>query len=214
MSARTIDNTTVQFVLGGKLAEKYGRVHDLVAKTPVQAFRLMCLNYPDFRQEIIDDSLAGAEYQFVVDDERGLIDGQLVMPIAGKKLYFAPVVEGAGGKLGGIIETVVGVVLLVVATVFQQYELYPALVPMIAGAGISLTLGGITTLLSTVPKNTGGGTGDTLSSFYFNGPANTQQQGAPVPVVYGRVLIGSQAVSASMQAMDLANAPAETGNLT
>jgi predicted phage tail protein len=174
----------------------------------------MCLNYPEFKQEVIDDSLAGAEYQFVVDDRRSVGEKELTFPIGGGKLLFAPVIGGAGGKLGGVITTVIGVVLIAVATVFQQYELYPALTPMLFGAGISLTLGGITSLLTTVPKANSAGAGDSLSSFYFNGAANTQQQGAPVTLVYGRMLVGSTGISASLQAIDLSQAPAETGNLS
>lgn len=210
---RQIDETTTEIILGGSLGERYGRSHHYVVRTPVEAFRMLCLNFPDFKQQIFEESQGGAEYQFVVDDRRSVVAAELEMPICGTRMMFCNAVEGSGGKVGGILETVVGVILIAVATVFQQYELYPALTPLIGGLGASLVLGGITSLLTTVPKNTGA-SGDSLASFYFNGASNTQQQGAPVPIVYGRVLIGSQAVSASMLAMDLASAPAETGNLT
>jgi predicted phage tail protein len=208
--SRHIDNTTTEIILGGTLGERYGQSHHYVARTPVEAFRMLCLNFPDFRQQIQEESLAGAEYQFVVDDKRCVTADELHLPIGGKRMMFCNAVEGSGGKLFGAIETVIGVIIIAAA----EYFSWGSATPFLVGLGASLVVGGITSLLTTLPKNTGAGGGDSLSSFYFNGASNTQQQGAPVPVIYGRVLVGSQAVSASMSAVDLASAPAETGNLS
>jgi predicted phage tail protein len=209
---RQIDNTKTEIILGGEMGDKYGRSHHLVVDSPVEALRLLMMNYPQFKQDLIDGAAAGVDYQFVVDDSRSIGATELNLPIGGQRLFFAAIVEGEKG-VGGILEAVAGVILIAVATVFQQYELYPALTPLLGAAGAGLLLGGITSLLTTIPKATGA-SNDSLTSFYFNGPVNTQQQGLPVPVVYGRALIGSTAISASMQAVDLVSAPAETGNLT
>jgi predicted phage tail protein len=48
------------------------------------------------------------------------------------------------------------------------------------------------------------------ASYLFNGPVNTTEQGNPVPVLYGRLIVGSQVVSASVCAYDLAIAPNPT----
>jgi predicted phage tail protein len=217
MSARVIDNETVEVVLAGQLGELFGRTHHLVASTTAEVFRLLGMNYPEFKQKLIEDSQAGAEYQIVVDDgARGVGEKELTLPIAGKRLTIVHVIQGGGGKLFSAVEFVVGLIILAVCW-WNPFGWVAGGGMMMAavGLGVSLTLGGITGLLTTIPKNSNGGnSGDSLSSFYFNGPANTQQQGAPVPVVYGRVLIGSQAISAALSAVDLANAPAETGNLT
>jgi predicted phage tail protein len=138
------------------------------------------------------------------------------MPVGGRKLVIAPVLAGAGGKMFSAIEAVVGVIILAVAWWNPLgWAAGGALMAAAVGTGVSLTLGGITGLLTTVPKaNSAAAGGDSLSSFYFNGAANTQQQGAPVTLVYGRMLVGSTAISASLQAIDMSQAPAETGNLS
>ena len=209
---RVIDNTKTEIILGGELGEKYGRSHMLVVKTPVQALRLLALNFPEFKQDIIDGANAGIDYQFVIDDSRGVSANELNFPIGGQRMMFTAAVEGQKSGIFSIIE---GAVLLVAAyfTAGASFAYAGQVATVAAGMGASLIMGGITSLLSTVPKQTGAA-GDSLSSFYFNGPANTQQQGSPVALVYGRALIGSQAISASMQAVDLSQAPTETGNLT
>lgn len=214
--SREIDNTTIEVILGGSLGERYGRSHELVARTPIEAFKLICMNYPEFKQEFVEASLAGAEYQFVVDDRRGVGEHELTLPVGGRKLVIAPVLAGAGGKAFSAIEAVVGIIIIAVAWWNPAgWTIGPSLLAAAIGTGVSLTLGGITGLLTTIPKaNNASGAGDSLTSFYFNGPANTQQQGVPVTVVYGRMLVGSTAISASLQAIDLSQAPVEVGNLS
>jgi predicted phage tail protein len=158
---------------------------------------------------MVEAADSGSEFQFIIDESRGLTAEQLNMPIGGQRMMLTEAVMGEKGGAFGIIEAVVGVILIAAAEIYS----FGSATPFIIGLGGSLIVGGITSLLTTLPTQTGAA-GDTLSSFYFNGPANTQQQGLPVPVVYGRALIGSTAISASMQAVDLASAPAETGNLS
>jgi predicted phage tail protein len=41
-------------------------------------------------------------------------------------------------------------------------------------------------------------------SYVFDGPINTAAQGNPVPVCYGRLIVGSQVISAGMVAEEYA----------
>jgi predicted phage tail protein len=41
-------------------------------------------------------------------------------------------------------------------------------------------------------------------SFLFDGPTNTSTQGLPVPLIYGRMRVGSIVVSADLSADDIA----------
>ena len=59
-------------------------------------------------------------------------------------------------------------------------------------------MGGITELLSPRPKKTDQSARQDGTSYFFDGPVNTTQQGVPVPLIYGRVLVGSQAISAKV----------------
>ena len=62
--------------------------------------------------------------------------------------------------------------------------------------GASLALGGISTMLSpqpTLPKDA-----RKNESFGFGGVENTVNQGVPVPICYGRLYVGSAAISVGL----------------
>ncbi|MNL81044.1 Bacteriophage lambda tail assembly protein I [compost metagenome] len=40
------------------------------------------------------------------------------------------------------------------------------------------------------------------ASYNFNGPVNTTAQGNPVPLLYGRMIVGSSVISAGIYAED------------
>lgn len=69
------------------------------------------------------------------------------------------------------------------------------------GLGMSLAMAGITEMLTPKglsardrPKNG--------ASYTFNGPVNTTAQGNPVPLGYGRMIIGSAVISAGIYSAD------------
>ena len=73
--------------------------------------------------------------------------------------------------------------------------------------GISMALGGIVQMLS--PQQSGSSAADAVengASYNFNGPVNTTAQGNPVPVLYGRMVVGSAVISAGILAQEQAYA--------
>lgn len=109
-----------------------------------------------------------------------------------KSIEFIPIIEGADGDLGGILTAVLGAVLIVVGILVPGAQL-------LAVVGIALLVGGIVNLLTRPPKfadfrdiATGG-----KASYLFAGPQNTVNEGGPVPVGYGELIVGSQVISAS-----------------
>jgi predicted phage tail protein len=75
--------------------------------------------------------------------------------------------------------------------------------PMMFGMGVSMAMGGVVQLLS--PQQRGLSTRDSPdngASYSFNGPVNTSAQGNPVPVLYGRMIVGSAVISAGIYAED------------
>ena len=76
--------------------------------------------------------------------------------------------------------------------------------------GFSLLMGGVAILSMNPPefddhteiviqKGAGG-----ARSYLFNGPVNTNREGGPVPIGYGRLLVGSQMIQATMYTRDIA----------
>jgi predicted phage tail protein len=71
----------------------------------------------------------------------------------------------------------------------------------IAGIGAMIALGGVSQLLSPVPHAAPSFSAErpeARPSFIYVGPTNTAEQGGPIPIVYGRMRIGSALVSSSV----------------
>lgn len=103
-----------------------------------------------------------------------------------KTMRFVPVISGASGA----VKTVVGVVIMVVGAYFGQ--------GWAVKLGAAIALGGVAQMLSPKPSKNKSSEESSKSSHYFNGAANLTDQGAPVQLIYGRCLAGSQAISAAM----------------
>ena len=210
----------------GALAEKYGPVLRLRGNTIGAIIKLMEANYPgQFLKGIMHGYyrvVAGKS----VDDEKGIhFDNDLVrrnLTLGSKDLHIMPVPEGSGG--GGFFKVVLGVTLIAAA-----FILAPAVVGVGAAAtgglgatafsigsfgisygsialfGLNLVLGGIAGMLTPTPKIGGGEyaqreSADARPSFIFNGAVNTVEQGGPVPVIYGRMVVGSTVISGGIVA--------------
>lgn len=195
----------ITVILYGHLAEKYGKRHKLDIKTPAEAIRAFCANYKTFKDDLIQDGqamyrvLAGKEDRA---DAEGLHIG------TEKNIKIVPVVAGAGG-LGKVLA---GVALIGFSFAFPGFGAFSVLgqafsVAGIAGSiGTSLLLGGLSQMLSPAPKVSGSREATTAAgrpSFYFNGAVNTTGQGNPVPVLYGRLRVGSQVISAGLDTVQI-----------
>lgn len=131
-----------------------------------------------------------------------------------KSIDIIPIIEGAGGfisAVAGIVLTIIGVVLLFV----PGGQVFGAALII---AGIGLTAAGFLSLLSSPPPfvapefsspevaaKGGGG-----KSYLFDGPTNTRGEGGPIPVGYGRLIVGSKTVSASFNTSYVKNTESRT----
>jgi predicted phage tail protein len=130
-----------------------------------------------------------------------------------------PVIEGAGW---GWLEALLGIV-LIIAGVFLGPGisalgitglgiLSAGVAAVVTALGVSLLLGGVAQLLfgpSNPAKAASGEKADHLPSYLFSGQTNTMRQGGPVPILYGKMIVGSQMASAA-----LTNASYATGGAT
>ena len=107
--------------------------------------------------------------------------------------------------MGQVVRIIVGIVLVVAGFIFSEFGgiawgVYP---------GLGLIFGGISDYITfSNIKKLGPQTIEPISSgrragYLFNGAVNTVGQGNPVPVLYGRMLVGSQVVSGAIEAGDL-----------
>lgn len=179
----------VEVRLHGPLAQQFGMVWNLDIRSPHEAVAAIEANKPGFRKAIND--LADKGIVFRVRTKSHDFDNDDVMTSLGgnRRVDFIPIV--AGSSKG--IRFVVGAVLTAVGVYFNQSWL--------VAAGVSMMLGAVVEWLTPQPKKEDFKNG--LQSWTLGGPANTADQGQPVPIIYGEVLAGGYPISAGLSVSQL-----------
>ena len=116
-------------------------------------------------------------------------------------VHFTPVITGAG-KAAGVIQAVVGLVLIAVA--WWNPLGWSAGGVMIAGAmGASLAMSGAIFLL-TRPPDMGSGVNESekKQSTSFSNLRNLTPQGRPIPLLYGKMMTSLVLVSQGIETFD------------
>lgn len=120
-----------------------------------------------------------------------------------------PILEGSGGGGGffQIIPIILGIALIFTGVgIAASIPTFGLLAASLVVAGIGLAAVGFLALLSSPPpfvapefnspdvagSKSGGG-----KAYLFDGPTNTAGEGGPIPIGYGRLLIGSKTISAT-----------------
>jgi predicted phage tail protein len=173
----------------GRLAKFLGkRVFRAEVASAAEAVRFLVANFPQLEKHMADQhyrvSVGG--YELSVEE--------LHDPAGQQQIKIVPVLAGAGA-VGRIIA---GVALLAVGLFVPGIGALGA--QLIVGVGASLVLGGVAQLLTPVPTVPQGGDTeqDPRKSYSFSGVQQTSRQGVPVPIVYGRCLVGSVVISAGI----------------
>ena len=177
--------------LNGALGKKFGRKWNVAAETVAEALQIIEANKPGFTAWMRMNVTKFDRYHVKVERHDGskveVGEQELNMVSEGlKSISITPVIAGAGAG----VRIFVGAIMMV-ASVWAG----PA-APYLFAMGASLALGGIIQLLSPTPKMGSGNQRSDNTSYYFDGPVNTVDQGVPVPLIYGRILAGSQVISA------------------
>jgi predicted phage tail protein len=189
---------TIKFY--GPLAAKFGHVHRLAVTSVAEANRALSMvlpGYEKFMMESKDNGLVFAVHVGRVNiGEEDLRD---YVP-SDDEIRIVPVVIGS--KKNGVMQTIVGAVMIVVGVILT-FTPAAGLSPYLIQGGIGLMAAGIVQLLIPTPKNKkSGDKADNQSSDVFNGAVNTQAQGGPVPALYGELIVGSAVISAGISATD------------
>lgn len=206
----------VRVTLHGDLGDKVGKIYELDVKSPAEAIRAVEIcSKRKFYKYLSTKEKRGAKYQILINESPFLseepfdeVENLDINKLKETELYakrkdlksidIIPVIEGSGGggnsQNKGILGVVLGIVLIIAGIVFIAT---PFGAPLIV-AGIGLTIAGIAVLISSPPEM--GDFGDLekkRQSYLFGGPANRINEGGPVPIGYGRVLVGSQTISSA-----------------
>ncbi|NUW60854.1 tail assembly protein [Cronobacter muytjensii] len=189
--------------LYGMLGARFGREHRLVITSPAEACRALSVILPGFEQYMQTAHLRGLRFA-VFRGKKNIGQDELKHNSGEADIRIAPVI--AGSKRGGVLQTILGAVLVVGAL-----ALGPVGIGAIAGstamsiglAGGSMMIGGVVQMLSPQPGGLASRQDpDNAPSYAFGGPVNTTAMGNPVGLLYGEREIGGAIVSAGIYTND------------
>lgn len=186
--------TTIK--LSGSLAKQFGREHIryLETGTTQEAIQSLRHTLEGFEAAIL--ALAKRGVEFVLFKNRRNIDSENLSERGAKEIRIVPKLDGSKGMFSAIL----GGVLLGVATIMTG-GLATAL---FIGGGVLLA-GGLMQMLSPQPKTPKTAEQEGNDPNYgFGGAVSTTAAGHPVPVLYGKRLIGGAYMSGSIVSEDIA----------
>lgn len=177
---------TVKFY--GDLRRRFGHVYTLEVRSPREALHALMIQIPGLRAYFREHATRAFR---VRGPHQDYDESDVHFPLAHGVLKVVPLVEGAGA-VGKILAGAA----IAVAGFFTGGTAWAAYGAAITSIGLSLALGGIAQLIA--PRASSGATQEQPEnepSLAFDGAVNTMGQGGPVPLGYGRMLIGSQVIS-------------------
>ena len=197
-------------ILDGRMAKKFGRVHQFDVADLPEMLRAMCSQVRGFKRYLSEGHIHGIRFAFfngkhnIGLDEFDMTNGSEVYRITA-------ITEGS--KRGGVLQIVIGAVALVAAFFTAGGSLVAlgmsaaaaaATTTALTGLGLSMMLGGVVQLLTPQPKyNVGASSStDNKPNYAFGAPVNTVAMGYPVPVLFGEREIGGAIISAGIFSSD------------
>lgn len=191
MSASVIDYSPMETVrLGGPL-RKFGKEFTLSVRSPAEAIKALCIQIPGLERYISSAKSRGLEFA-VFRGKRNIGEAELGYQGRGV-IRIVPVITGS--KRAGILQTIVGAILIAVSFIPGFQALMPVGIALVAGGVIQMLspqAGGLKT--SAAPENTPG--------YAFGSAKNTTASGNPVSLCYGRRRWGGAIISAAIYAED------------
>lgn len=186
--------TTIKFY--GALRQ-FGREFRLSVRSPAEAVKALCVQIPGFERFLSNAKSRGLEFA-IFRGSKNLEEKELGFGGDGD-IRIAPVITGS--KRGGVLQTIVGVVLIVAGVLLTPA--FPMFGPLLVNAGIAMGIGGVIQMLSpqagglktsAAPENTPG--------YAFGSAKNTTASGNPVPLCIGKRRVGGAIISAAIYAED------------
>ncbi|NIL19675.1 tail assembly protein [Pseudomonas sp. AN3A02] len=191
MSASVIDYSPMETIrLGGPL-RKFGKEFTLSVRSPAEAIKALCIQIPGLERYISSAKSRGLEFA-VFRGKRNI--GEVELGYQGRGVIrIVPVITGS--KRAGILQTIVGAILIAASFIPGFQALMPVGIALVAGGVIQMLspqAGGLKT--SAAPENTPG--------YAFGSAKNTTASGNPVPLCIGERRWGGAIISAAIYAED------------
>ncbi|WAJ74894.1 tail assembly protein [Moraxella bovis] len=186
-------------ILHGILAKKFGKSFNLAVSSTKEAMRALCVQLIGFEAFMMNAHRQGLRFA-VFHDKQNVGESELEMTHTAKVIRVVPVVEGS--KKAGLLETVLGAVMVVAGIVATGMGFAPVGAALI-GAGIGMMVGGISQMLMPKVDTQDNNQDGNKANKGFGGAVTTVAQGNPVPILYGEREIGGFILSASQLPEDM-----------
>lgn len=200
--AQTMQEKMTVIELSGSLAKQFGKTHKRLVRTKAEAIHALCKTINNFERYLNNSKLRGLTFAVFVGKKNVGID-ELGYPVTDDVIKIVPVIIGS--KQAGVLQTIIGAVLVVVGVVIgvMSSGTLSAVGFGMAKLGAAMALGGVIQMLS--PQTSGLASkqdADNQASYAFGGVTNTAAQGYPVPLLYGKRRIGGAIISAGIYVED------------
>ena len=174
----------------GILAREYGSSFILNLPNPKDVLEAIDCNRLGFLQRLVELQREGFCYDLIIDKKR-ITNGPDMENISDPAtIDLVPAISGSGPAIGAVIALfptalATGTTALAFAASLTNFVLFAAisyaLTPKPENEALEITAGG------------------SKGSLIFNNNANLASQGSPVPIGYGRLIIGSQVIQATIK---------------
>ncbi|HAT3897920.1 TPA: tail assembly protein [Citrobacter freundii] len=185
--------------LGGEPGKIFGKIHHRLINKVSEAGTALAKTIPGFESYMISSKSRGLTFAIFKGKKNIGVD-DLGFPVTGEVIRIVPVI--IGGKKAGVLQTVLGAVLVAAGAVLS-FTSWAAASPFLYKFGAAMMLGGVVQMLSPQPSGIASKqSADNRASYAFGGVTNTAAQGYPVPLLYGRRRIGGAIISAGIYVED------------
>lgn len=189
--------------LHGKLAHEIGSEFEFFnIRKPADALFALETRFPHLRKQILSLSKIGEHYEILVNNQR-VVGNELNKNISNiERIDIIPSVMGQFFK-GALVNFFIGLgisagVATVLATVAVTFAISLAVGLIIAGIAYLLT-----PIPETEPNEAEISQSIKNASFTFQTPQNSSAQGRPIPIIYGRLRVGSLVVGTTITNYEL-----------
>lgn len=185
--------------LGGEPGKIFGKTHWRLISKVSEAGVALAKTITGFESYMVNSKRRGLTFAIFKGKKNIGVD-DLGFPVTGEVVRIVPVIIGS--KKAGLLQTILGAVLVAVGAVLN-FTPWAAASPFLYKFGAAMMIGGVVQMLSPQPAGLASKqSSDNRASYAFGGVTNTAAQGYPVPLLYGRRQIGGAIISAGIYVED------------
>jgi len=186
---------------------KFGSTWETECRNIRDIFKLIECQTPGFRQHLLDGADAGIGYEIKRGEDYLDNENELLLSLNKEDIIITEVPSGAKGGAGKILAAIAIVAVVYFTGGFGGAGLFGtagtattagglnAFGQMAIGLATNLAISGMTELMAPGPETDS----KEEEGYLFSGPTNNMQQGLPVPVCYGELLVGGAPMSVSFR---------------